>query len=392
VRRWLITPALVTVLAVAACGKDRGLSPAPPPTDQQRSPFFGINGDVVFVFLIQGMKPLADRHLAQIAAAPISYVRAGIDWRRIQPAPPKHGKNRYDFWGHDVWVEALASKGLRWAPNLLPIPIPGWAADLEKAHAGCGSRAPPKGIRPYVELVSAIAKRYGRDGSFWKEHPDLPELPVIAYEIWNEPNHWAFWCPRPDPEAFAEIALAASRAIRAADRNAKVVLGGLAPYIRNEPPGRPRQMAVDSFVNATVAAQPELPDYVDAVAIHLYGDDPETIIGTARRFRNSLDEAGFKGTPLVVNELGWPRQGSGGLRAISDEDARGQILSTLIEALYGTRQPLDIESVAPYSWITEQMDPRNQQQWFGLADPRTAQPYAAGNAYRDLVERLSSDR
>jgi hypothetical protein len=60
--------------------------------------------------------------------------------------------------------------------------------------------------------------------------------------------------------------------------------------------------------------------------------------------------------------------------------------------VFRARERLNIASVAPYSWITAQQNPAEQVQWFGLADPQTTEPYAAGTAYREAVEQISSER
>ena len=50
-----------------------------------------------------------------------------------------------------------------------------------------------------------------------KAHPELPALPVVAYEIWNEPNGGWFWLPRPDPARYADMYIRARAAIKGVD-------------------------------------------------------------------------------------------------------------------------------------------------------------------------------
>ncbi|MCB9850711.1 MAG: endo-1,4-beta-xylanase [Phycisphaerales bacterium] len=51
---------------------------------------------------------------------------------------------------------------------------------------------------------------------------------VGAWEIWNEPNIQPFWSPRPDPELYAKLLIAAYDAAKRADPDCVVVGGGLA--------------------------------------------------------------------------------------------------------------------------------------------------------------------
>ena len=48
-----------------------------------------------------------------------------------------------------------------------------------------GSRADANAMAAFV---SSFAQQYGRGGTFWSQHPELPYLPVESYEIGNEPE------------------------------------------------------------------------------------------------------------------------------------------------------------------------------------------------------------
>jgi beta-xylosidase len=54
---------------------------------------------------------------------------------------------------------------------------------------------------------------------------------VEAVMLWNEPNNLSHWDFKIDPEwkMFAEMAKAGARAIRAANPELKIVLGGISP-------------------------------------------------------------------------------------------------------------------------------------------------------------------
>jgi len=380
---------------LAGCGAgDEATEPADPapapPSADQRSPFFAVNGNVLFTQLLEGRAPLLESHLAQIAAAPISSVRASLDWRRVEPTDPGGGAHIYNFSSHDTWVAALAEHDLRWDPTILGFPVPPWATDPDAA-AACESRSPPAAVADYAAFAAALAERYGRGGSFWQEHPSLPELPVVQYEIWNEPNYGSFWCPAPDPPAYAELLRGSAAAIRAVDPRARIVLGGLAPFPESDSDAAPAYMSLADFVDALTAADQTVPDYVDAVGIHTYGEDATAAFAAVVVARAAIDQAGFEDKPIVLNEAGWPSQGSqGGFTAVEDEATRAGAIAELTERVFAARDGLDIRQFAPYTWVSESADATDQEHWFGLADPATGAPYEAGAAYRDAVERLSS--
>lgn len=349
--------------------------------------FFGVNGDVLFVRVLDGQAGGIEPALQSIADSSLSFVRSSIDWRRLQPTDPAAPGSVADFELHDVWAGALASHGLRWEPTMLGWPVPPWAGDPNLVD-DCGSRAPPADPASYAGLAGLMVERYGRDGSFWDEHPELPYLPVTTFEVWNEPNHFAFWCPTPDPARFAELTLAAALAIHSADPEAEVLLGGLAGFGESDPQGR--TLTPLDFLSAAVEAEPSLASAVDSIALHPYAPDPVRVAEAVESFRGGADSLGFDLTPLAINEVGWPTQGQGAFDVVSDEEVRAKFMTALATNTYAARDALGISSLAPYSWVTRESDPADPEDWFGLADPSTGEPTAAGLAYGSAIERLSS--
>ena len=93
------------------------------------------------------------------------------------------------------------------------------------------------------------AQSYDRlEGVIWYDGKLVP---------WNEANLHVFWQPTPDPVRYASLYAAAHGAIKRADPQASVLIGGLAPY-------------ADGFVGEMYAARPDLRSKVDGVGYHPY--------------------------------------------------------------------------------------------------------------------------
>ena len=86
-------------------------------------------------------------------------------------------------------------------------PTPGWAARRPGDLA-----APPARPGAAQAFAAALVARYGPRGTFWAEHPDLPRLPIRAWQVFNEPNHTGFWSEPPYAPTYVA-------ALRAADRH-----------------------------------------------------------------------------------------------------------------------------------------------------------------------------
>ena len=347
--------ALATLAAGPGCGGDD--APEGPPAS-----FFGVNGQLLRSLAAEGRIDELDRHLDAISGGGLSFVRAPLDWRALEPAPPSGGRHAYDWRALDAWIGALARHGLRWNAVGLGYPIPDWAADKRALAAGCGVRSPPADAEDFATMMGALARRYGTGGKFWRQHLELSQRPVTSYEIWNEENTAGFWCPQPDPPAYASLFLAAAAEIHAAEPGAEVVLGGLASFREDEwAADALRHQDAEAFLTAAVAAEPRLPEAADAVAVHSYGPTPEDVLADVAWFRAALTSAGMEGTPMSLNEVGWTTQGSGGFPAVSD-DERAAYLVEVTRLLADGR--CGVVELAPHTWISNEIDPAYFEDWF----------------------------
>jgi hypothetical protein len=87
------------------------------------------------------------------------------------------------------------------------VDTPRWESGSSNPHVA------PADPKDYATFLGTLAKRWaGR---------------VAAWEIWNEEDSAAWWSGGPDPSAYAQLLKAAYPAVKAADPNATVVLGGL---------------------------------------------------------------------------------------------------------------------------------------------------------------------
>ena len=381
----VVAAAAALVAAPAGCGDPADPSPTLPPRDFEpliADRYFGVNA--------QGLRPLAedgeletlDRHLREIAAGGVDFLRTNIDWPRLEPAPPGPAGHVYEFGGLDAWMTAVAEHGLEWRVAVMGVPTPRWAVHPGAAKV-CGLRAAPARAADVAALAGALARRYGRGGSFWRLHPELEPRPIVDYEIWNEPNLGTFWCPVPDPERFAVVADAAADAIRGADPRATLTLGGLAAFRQTAVtgPGNATMSSVE-FLRRMLAERPALAGKLDAIGVHAYGARPAGVLDGLAYQRRAVDRAGLAGKPLSFNETGWYTSGLGAVPAV-DEPTRASYLAAVTDAV--VRSNCRIESFAPHTWLTNELQPTNLEDWYGIADPQTGQPYPTGQAYTDRV-------
>src|SRR5829696_3422992 len=166
--------------------------------------FFGVNAQALFG-LSAGR---VEAHLGVMADGGLELVRRDASWEVAEPEPPQGGRHSYVWDRFDREVAAYARHRLRW------LPIVDYSTAWSGEIAGDLLSAPAR-TGDFAAYAGALAARYGEGGSFWREHPQLPQLPVTRFEIWNEPNAELFWHPTDHAaERYAELYLAAHAAIR----------------------------------------------------------------------------------------------------------------------------------------------------------------------------------
>jgi hypothetical protein len=208
----------------------------------------------------------------------VKHARLQSGWARTEPEP-----GRYDYGWIEPVIDDMRAQGVQpWLSLSYGNP----------AYADGGTRdrdSPlPQGEarEAWLRYVMATATRFrGR---------------IQLYEIWNEPD----LIEAIDGADFGLFAAATARAIRAADPQAKITIGGFAltgyrdgrPFIRD---------ALTAFVGEVG------PGYANAVTYHPYSPNPDTVYPDVEGFRTmvaAIDPSleirqGENGAPSVMQEL-----------------------------------------------------------------------------------------
>jgi hypothetical protein len=331
--------------------------------------FYGVN--------FQGIAKLGpaaqDVHLASISSLGVDQVRFNASWAAVEPLAPKGGVHEYRWGAMDQRVAAMARHRIRPQPTLTQTPnwdaVQGHWVELQCAKASSRSPTNPE---PYARYVRAYANRYGRGGTFWASHPGLPYMPVIRYEIWNEPNLKGGWCPRPQPWLYADMFVAAAQAIRNVDPNAQVVTGGVAPPSAKNSRDHDHYLGIAEFFGVATARRPRMNEYMSGAAVHIYPPlDPQKQLDRLAWFRSQLHAGRIADRlPMIVNEVGWATHV--GKVPLSETDRAAAYTKMAVNY---ARTDCNVGGLLPHTWISPQKSNKNAEDWYGIADPSTAEPY-----------------
>jgi hypothetical protein len=179
--------------------------------------------------------------LGDTAHLGFAWARFDIEWETVQP----NGPGAYDWSVYDRIVSAARQQGLQSLPTLAYAPE--WARLSACKNTDKCAPANPK---QFADFAHAAAAHFASQG-------------VSTWEIWNEPNLAGFWQPQPNPHNYTQLLKAAYPAIKSADPNATVLLGGLASLDDN-----PKSIEQLSFLKNVYQAGGK--SSFDAVATHPY--------------------------------------------------------------------------------------------------------------------------
>ncbi|MGD7003475.1 cellulase family glycosylhydrolase [Corynebacterium halotolerans] len=238
-----------------------------------------------------------------------TWIRLSATWQEIEPE-----RGHYDWSGLDQRLNIALDAGLQ--PILLIHTTPDWVAGFGVIGSGAAAE--------YADFSAAVAERYRSE--------------VAAYEIWNEPNLARFW-PDPSAESYAELLTATAPRIAAADPDAEIIAGGLAPAA-NIP-----DYSVSGYTFLERLYELDALGDTTAIAMHPYSY-PERPSGTSRwntfrqltAVKELMRDNGDGGKRIWLTEFGAPTQGTEGvgeeeqsaivteaLQLVADDPALGPI-------------------------------------------------------------------
>lgn len=280
--RSLTTAALVLTGAVLL-GSARGAAAVAPVGAGPEAGRVGIATSTVWLSPAEGY-----RYLWLARAAGITWIREDFAWSTLEPQ-----RGRFDW----TRTDALMRNAARLGVHVLAIATyaPGWASGHPESD-----KYPPTNPQDYAAFVRAVATRYGQAGTFWRANPRLPQVPLAAIELWNEPWLSDFWRPAPDPAAYARLVRAAASAAKAVRPRLTILASG---------------DVSDDWLQQLLAADPGLwrSTLVDAWSVHPYcqSESPwDSTSPQSGRFdrvllTRALAQQAGADKPIWITEFGW---------------------------------------------------------------------------------------
>jgi hypothetical protein len=278
--------------------------------------------------------------------AGVESIRSAVYWAQLQPYAtfadvPAGQRSLFtdvggvptDFSTTDRLVGAAARRRL----SILPVVL--YAPQWDALHPG-NFGSPPSDPAPYARFVAALAARYGPNGTFWKDNPSMPKVPIGDWQIWNEPDSTKYWSDQPFVNGYVGLLKAAHTALKAVDPGARVVLAGF--------PSR-------SWVSLARLYAAGAGPYFDVVGIHPFTLPVANVLRILTTDRKVMAQHNDSSKPIYITETSWPSaKGKTSFRYGFEVTEAGQAKKArqLLNTLASVYSRYGVERLYWYTWLS----------------------------------------
>lgn len=240
--------------------------------------------------------------LQRLKRGGVESIRVPISWGSVQP----NGPGEWNWSDADTLIGAAAAARVDVLPFLSS--APGWAVPVDRRF-GSSEFLPVRSGKQrsgWRRFVGEAVRRYGPNGSFWRENPQLPPRPIHLWQVWNEPN-FKYFVARPNPQEYGKLVNLTYSAAKSADPQAKLILGGLfaRPIEATFHVRPPQAYFASTFLEQMYAGTPGIKSKFVGVALHPYTGSWKNLPGRIEEVRRVLVANHDAGKSLYITEMGW---------------------------------------------------------------------------------------
>ena len=258
--------------------------------------------------------------VAAIQNLGLNTVRVNFEWANVQKTNGSCAPEGLPNWSkYESVVLNAAEHGI------------GILGDITgRRTAACGGAAtgfPAFGSQEYEDFVKPggyayeVVSHFGVGGSLWASHPSLAGYAIKNWEVWNEPN---LPLNNPngvvEPQKYAKFLIDSSKAIKAAQPTATVLMGGLAgtsgetEKLKSTVGQYLNRIYTEPTTSGPGAYTPaELHAGFDGLSYHPYaqgenhalGVHAQDVVNKVKEARDALNAVGDTTKGVWATEVGW---------------------------------------------------------------------------------------
>jgi hypothetical protein len=330
-----------------------------------------------------------------MAEGGVDSIRLMAHWGSVEESPGERNWSTLD-----ALVRETIERGIQ--PLLFLYGPPEWAVRSDGRQCSgvrCTVIAPDsqRTRKAYARFARAAVERYGPGGDFWEPPParagvldctiiplpvgcepdpnptppppppppdptDPPPLPtdppcgctvpqpIRVWQIWNEQNSPKYYAPKVRIDGYAKLVRAAGKAIKKADPNAEVMLGGMwGPESLKRGKKKPPVTTFIDYMKGLYAV-PGIKRWFDSLAIHPYSANVGGMIQQLREARRVAKSFGDRKVGLWITEIGWASGGPSREPYVKGDGGQARLLEKAYDELLANRRAFRLRGVFWYSW------------------------------------------
>jgi hypothetical protein len=240
--------------------------------------------------------------LQRLKRGGVDSVRTPVAWPSVQPTLG----GRLDWSATDAVVKADTLAGLEVLPFLSG--APSWAVPVSKRFGSPSNLPVRTGLQRsgWTNFITQAVLRYGPNGSFWAENPEVPKRPIRTWQIWNEEN-FEYFVAHPNPAEYGKLVKLSYAAIKSADPGAQILLGGMfaKPNEATFKVKPPEAYFATDFLEQMYKTTPGIKSKFNGVALHPYSGRYQYLTPDIEEIRTVLKLNHDAAKGLWITELGW---------------------------------------------------------------------------------------
>ncbi len=261
--------------------------------------------------------------------------RVPINWSSIQQT-----RDGDYAWGQsDYGIYNAAKNGMR------PVPVVyGTPRFVHKPADGLYPPTSKADLREWKDFTQALAARYSPNGDYFDAVPEIDQLPVKTWILWNEQNSKSNWLPKADPREYARVVENGAEGISKVDPKAEIVLGGMYGYPRD-----PKSMKAAKYLKKLYGVD-GIEKHFDAVNAHPYGPDVASVKSQVGDLLSVMSKAGDGRAGMYLGELGWASTGPSRSESVVGRKGQAKRLRDGLNLLVKKRNAWNLGGVFVYVW------------------------------------------
>jgi hypothetical protein len=286
--------------------------------------------------------------LKTMVSSGVQSIRAAFSWAAAQPyqsdadVPDDQTSQFSDIGGVPTnfqFTDMVVGDAARDRITVLPTVLytPPWDAVTNSSGV-----AYPRRYQPYGAYLTALIDRYGPRGSFWRQNPRIPKMPIRSWQIWNEPDLAYYW-KQPFASSYMSMLKVAHAAVKKADPGAKIILGALT---------NTAWKALGQIYKVKGAK-----NLFDVVSVNGFTKIPANVMLFMLFVRRVMAHFGDGTKPLIATELSWPSakgETKAKLDFITSQAGQAHNLSALLPLIGQQRVSLHLIGFYWYTWMGQE--------------------------------------